>query len=142
MATAMVAGGVTVGAIQVSTSSPGTGVFDERDRELLEGCAPRRRCPPQCPAPRSKSAAHDLALLLEISREITATLDLDRVLRSVVNLASHALSFDRGAVGLYEKGKCEIRAVAGQETADPKDPKLRDLWPAPRGPRGGASSST
>jgi multidrug resistance efflux pump len=82
--------------------------------------------------------ARDLALLLEISREITATLDLDRVLQSVVNLASRALPFDRGAVGLYQKGQCEIRAVAGQETASPKDPRLQDLmaraaWAAGRG---------
>ena len=77
-------------------------------------------------------------MLLEISREITATLDLDRVLQSVVNLASRALTFDRGAVGLYEKGQCEIRAVAGEEKVDPKDPKLQDLvaraeWAAGRG---------
>jgi multidrug resistance efflux pump len=77
-------------------------------------------------------------VLFEISREITATLDLDRVLHSVVNLASRALSFDRGAVGLYEKGKCEIRALAGQDKVDPNDPGLRDLvaraeWAAGRG---------
>ena len=49
------------------------------------------------------------------------------MLQSVVNLASRALPFDRGAVGLYEKGTCDIRAVAGQDTVDPKDPRLRDL---------------
>jgi multidrug resistance efflux pump len=41
-------------------------------------------------------------------------------------------------VGLYDKGKCEIRAVAGQEKIDPDDPALRDLvaraeWAAGRG---------
>jgi multidrug resistance efflux pump len=60
------------------------------------------------------------------------------VLQSVVNLASKTLDFDRGAVGLYEKGKCEIRAVAGEEKVDPDDPSLRDLiaraeWAAGRG---------
>ena len=60
------------------------------------------------------------------------------MLRSVVNLASRALTFDRGAVGLYDKGKCEIRAVAGQDTVDQKDPGLQDLiaragWAAGRG---------
>jgi signal transduction protein with GAF and PtsI domain len=35
MATAMVAGGVTVGAIQISNKLTGKGVFDEGDRELL-----------------------------------------------------------------------------------------------------------
>ncbi len=39
---------------------------------------------------------------------------------------------------MYEKGECEIRAVAGQEKVDPKDPKLQDLiaraaWAAGRG---------
>lgn len=139
MATPMVAAGITVGAIQVVNKHAGTGVFDEHDRELLEGLAAIA-----APALRNaqlhvaETRAHDLALILEISREITATLDLDRVLQSVVNLASRALTFDRGAVGLYDKGKCEIRAVTGQEKIDPEDPALRDLvaraeWAAGRG---------
>jgi GAF domain-containing protein/multidrug resistance efflux pump len=139
MATAMVAGGVTVGAIQVSNKLTGDGVFDEGDRELLEGLAASAAAALRNAQLHTvEKRARDLALLLEISREITATLDLDRVLHSVVNLASKALSFDRGAVGLYEKGHCEIRAVAGEEKVDPKDPKLQDLiaraeWAAGRG---------
>jgi GAF domain-containing protein/multidrug resistance efflux pump len=139
MATAMVTGGVTVGAIQVSNKLTGDGVFDHRDRELLEGLAASAATALRNAQLHTvEKRARDLALLLEISREITSTLDLDRVLRSVVNLASRALSFDRGAVGLYQKGECEIRAVAGQEKADPKDPKLKDLiartaWASSRG---------
>ena len=42
------------------------------------------------------------------------------------------------AVGLYEKGHCDIRAVSGEEKIDPKDPRLQDLvgraeWAAGRG---------
>ena len=139
MATPMVAGGITVGAIQVVNKRTGTGVFDERDRQLLEGLAAAAASSLRnAQLHGAERRARDLAVLLEISREITATLDLDRVLNSVVNLASRALSFDRGAVGLYEKGKCDIRAVAGQETVDPADPTLRDLvaraeWAAGRG---------
>jgi GAF domain-containing protein/multidrug resistance efflux pump len=138
MATAMVAGGVTVGAIQVSNKLT-DGVFDDRDRELLEGLASSAAAALRNAQLHTvEKRARDLALLLEISREITATLDLDRVLRSVVNLASKAVDFDRGAVGLYDKGRCEIRAVAGQEKVDPEDPKLKDLiarasWAAGRG---------
>ena len=92
MATAMVAGGVTVGAIQVSNKLTGDGVFDERDRELLEGLASSAAAALRNAQLHTvEKRARDLALLLEISREITATLDLDRVLRSVVNLASKAL---------------------------------------------------
>jgi GAF domain-containing protein/multidrug resistance efflux pump len=139
MATAMVAGGVTVGAIQVSNKLTGKGVFDEKDRELLEGLAATAAAALRNAQLHTvEKRARDLALLLEISREITATLDLDRVLATVVNLASRALTFDRGAVGLFEKGQCEIRAVAGQEKVEPKDPKLQDViaraaWAAGRG---------
>lgn len=72
-------------------------------------------------------SARDLALITEMSREITSTLDLDRVLRSVVNLANRAFDFDRGAIALYEHGVCDIRAVAGADAVDPKDPALQDL---------------
>ena len=139
MATAMVAGGVTVGAIQVTNKTTGDGVFDERDRDLLEGLAASAAVALRnAQLHAADKRAGDLALLLDISREITATLDLDRVLQSVVNLASRALPFDRAAVALYEKGRCDIRAVAGEETVDPKDPKLQDLvarteWAAGRG---------
>ena len=139
MATPMVAGGVTVGAIQVVNKRTGSGVFDEQDKELLEGLAAAAGTALRnAQLHGAEHRARDLAVLLEISREITATLDLDRVLQSVVNLASRALTFDRGAVGLYEKGRCEIRAVAGQESVDPNDPRLQDLvaraeWAAGRG---------
>ena len=45
--------------------------------------------------------SRDFALVAEMSREVTATLDLDRVLRAVVNLAARAITFDRGALALY-----------------------------------------
>lgn len=82
--------------------------------------------------------ARDLGLITEMSREIVSTLDLDRVLRSVVNLASRMFSFDRGAIALYERGACDIRAVAGADGIQPKDPSLQDLalraaWAAGRG---------
>jgi GAF domain-containing protein/multidrug resistance efflux pump len=139
MATAMVASGVTVGAIQVTDKTAGDGIFDERDRDLLEGLAATAAIALRnAQLHAAEKRAGDLAVLLDISREITATLDLDRVLQSVVHLASRALPFDRAAVALYEKGRCDVRAVAGEETVDPKDPKLQDLvaraeWAAGRG---------
>lgn len=69
----------------------------------------------------------DLELVMEMSRAIGSTLDLDRVMRAVVNLAMRAIRFDRGAIALYERGKCDIRAVAGVEKIDPDDPDLQDL---------------
>jgi len=139
MATAMVAKGVTVGAIQVSNKVTGDGVFDDRDREVLEGLAASAAVALRnAQLHTAEKRARDLALLLEISREITATLDLDRVLVSVVNLASRALTFDRGAVGLTDKGSCDIRAIAGRDAVDPKSDETKRLaarggWAAEHG---------
>src|SRR5439155_8306480 len=127
MAAPMVTKGVTVGAIQLTNKLTDEGIFTERDRELLEGLAASAAIALRnAQLHAAEKRAGDLATLLEISREITATLDLDRVLHAVVNLASRALPFDRAAVALYEKGRCDIRAVAGEEKVDPKDPKLQD----------------
>jgi GAF domain-containing protein/multidrug resistance efflux pump len=134
----LVVGSERVGIVQLSEKT-GLGGFDRNDRERLEALAPIVALALRNARLHSAGKrAEDITLILEISREIGSTLDLDRVLRSVVNLAARALTFDRGAVGLYDKGKCEIRAVAGQEHVDPKDPGLQDLiaragWAAGRG---------
>jgi len=135
----LVAADETVGAVLLSAKADGAGTFDRADHERLEALAPLAAHALRNARLKSQARrAEDITLILEISREIGSTLDLDRVLRSVVNLASKALTFDRGAVGLYDKGKCEIRAVAGQDTVDQKDPGLQDLiaragWAAGRG---------
>jgi GAF domain-containing protein/multidrug resistance efflux pump len=121
------AGGVTVGRIDLA-AGPERGAFSPSDRALLADLTPLAGAALRNAGIHSgDSRAADLTLLLEISREITATLDLDRVLRSVVNLSARALTFDRAAVALYDKGICDIRAMAGQETVNGKDPKVLDL---------------
>jgi GAF domain-containing protein/multidrug resistance efflux pump len=139
MATAMVVQDVTVGSIQVSDKRGGEAVFTEGDRELFEGLAASAAIALRnAQLHAADKRARDLAALLEISREITSTLDLDRVLRTVVNAAARAIPFDHGAVGLYDKGACEILAIAGQEAVDAKDTRVQDLavragWAASRG---------
>src|SRR5574341_1456900 len=78
MATPMVTKGVTVGAIQVTNKVTGDGIFDDRDRQVLEGLAASAAVALRnAQLHAAEKRARDLALLLEISREITATLDLD-----------------------------------------------------------------
>ncbi len=72
-------------------------------------------------------ASRDLAIITEMSREIVSTLDLDRVLRSVVNLATRMITFDRGAIALYERGACDIRAMAGTDSVEARNAALQDL---------------
>src|SRR5213594_2065362 len=139
MATPMLTKGITVGAIQVVNKVRGDGIFDDRDREILEGLAASAAVALRnAQLHAAEKRARDLAVLLEISREITSTLDLDHVLQSVVNLASRALTFDQGAVGLLEKQQCEIRAIAGREQVDQKGERAKRLarraaWVVERG---------
>ena len=123
----------TVAVLRVSRPLVPLGDFAPSERETLQRLAAsagaalataNRLAASQRDA---EATARELALITEMSREITSTLDLDRVLRTVVNLAAKALSFDRGAVALYEHGVCDIRAVAGAEGIDAKDPALQDL---------------
>jgi multidrug efflux pump subunit AcrA (membrane-fusion protein) len=119
--------------LRVTRSLTRYGGFSEGEhdslRRLTDGAAAAMSSAMKLVASRkaAEESARDLALITEMSREITSTLDLDRVLRSVVNLASRALTFDRGALALYEHGVCDIRAVAGADGVDAKDPALQDL---------------
>src|SRR3989442_5390465 len=101
MATAMVTKGITVGAIQVVNKVRGDGIFDDRDREILEGLAASAAVALRnAQLHAAEKRARDLAVLLEISRQLTSTLDLDHGLQSLVNLASRPLTFHPGAVRL------------------------------------------
>jgi GAF domain-containing protein len=122
-------GDATVGCLRVTRErDPGGAGFAPLDRAVLEDLADSAAAALHS-AIRSESSERNenLALVLEMSREIGSSLDLDRVLGSVVNLAAKALRFDRGAVALYDSGKCDIRAVAGVEKVDSKSPEMQDL---------------
>src|SRR3989442_1149694 len=127
MATPMLTKGITVGAIQVVNKVRGDGIFDDRDREILEGLAASAAVALRnAQLHAAEKRARDLAVLLEISREITSTLDLDHVLQSVVNLASRALTFDQGAVGLLEKHQSEIPRELAEILANQTTGALRN----------------
>ncbi len=119
--------GNEVGLIRVSRDAGAVG-FDDGDREALgdvtDSVAAALYAAVQAEA---ASSQHDLALVLEMSKEIGSSLDLDRVLRTVVNLSAKAVEFDRGAVALYDNGKCDVRAVAGVDTIDATTPEMQDL---------------
>ena len=117
-----------VGALRVTRDSAAGGPYTGAEHETLERLARAAEVAwRNARQVASNDRARDLALVMEMSREIASTLDLDRVMRSVVNLAMKALPFDRGAIALYERGTCDIRAVAGADTVDPDDPELQDL---------------
>jgi GAF domain-containing protein/biotin carboxyl carrier protein len=69
---------------------------------------------------------HTLDALLQISREITSTLNLDHVLAAVVQHAASVVPFDRCAIGYFDRGRFVLGAVSGEEEI-PKTPEMEDL---------------
>ena len=69
---------------------------------------------------------HVLDALLQISREITSTLNLDHVLAAVVQHAASVVPFDRCAIAYFDRGRCILGAVSGEEEI-PKTQEMEDL---------------
>jgi len=70
-----------------------------------------------------------LNTLTEVSREITSTLNLERILQLVVNGPQKIMLYDRGAVALEQNGKLQLKALSGKpeiNTADPGIKRLRE----------------
>lgn len=67
----------------------------------------------------------ELDALLAVSREITSTLDLDKVMRTIVNASSALVTYDRAAIAVLSRGQLRIGAVSGVTELDRKDPSVR-----------------
>src|SRR5688572_11514934 len=90
-----------LGAFQILNKQSGDGQFDEHDLALLDGLArPAGLALRNAQLHAVEKRARDFKALLGISREITSTLDVDRLSMTVVNLGSQALEYDRAAIGL------------------------------------------
>jgi len=119
---ALRAKGDTLGVIQVINKRNGNGRFDENDLTLVSGLASTAGLALRnAQLHDAERRAHDLKALLGISREITSTLDVERLTMSVVNLASQTINYDRAAIALDEGGREMLKAISGQETVDRSD---------------------
>jgi len=109
----------TLGALQVLNKKSDTGLFDESDLTLLKGLAATASLALRnAQLHGAELRARDLKAMLDISREITSTLDTDRLAVSLVNLGSRLLSYDRAVISLVDSGQLTPRAISGQEAFD------------------------
>lgn len=68
-----------------------------------------------------------LQTLVEVSGEITSTLNLERVLRAVVNGPGAVIPYERAAIALEQRGRLQLKAVSGMEQINPDDPDVSRL---------------
>ena len=68
-----------------------------------------------------------LEMLVTISREITSTLNLERVLQTIVNAPQAVIPYERAAVALDHGGKYKLSAVTGVTQVDDNAPDISPL---------------
>jgi RND family efflux transporter MFP subunit len=68
-----------------------------------------------------------LETLVRVSQEITSTLNLDRVLQTIVNAPQAVIPYQRAAIALEKNGKYKLAAVTGLTTVDADAPDVAPL---------------
>jgi len=68
-----------------------------------------------------------LETLVRVSQEITSTLNLERVLQTIVNAPQAVIPYERAAIALEQDGKYKLAAITGLTQVDPDAPDIAPL---------------
>jgi GAF domain-containing protein/multidrug efflux pump subunit AcrA (membrane-fusion protein) len=124
----LVVRGECLGSLQILNKKGEGGRFTREDAEVaqeisLDAAAAVRNARLM----KAERRAAELRALLKMSREITSTLDLGRILTTAANILSGIVAFDRCAVALERKESLEVVALSGKEKVDRADPGVKAL---------------
>ncbi|HYT31929.1 MAG TPA: GAF domain-containing protein, partial [Thermoanaerobaculia bacterium] len=75
----------------------------------------------------AEKKVEELDALLAVSREITSTLDLDKVMKTIVNGTAALVRYDRCAIAIQDRGRLRLGAVSGTGNLDRKNPDVRRI---------------
>lgn len=76
---------------------------------------------------QSERKAQVLETLVTISGEITSTLNLDRVLQTIVNGPQSVIPYERSAIALERDGQLQLKAVSGMRQINFGEPSVGHL---------------
>ncbi|MGH9317373.1 MAG: efflux RND transporter periplasmic adaptor subunit [Thermoanaerobaculia bacterium] len=117
---------VPVGALVLANKRGRHPEFSAEDEELLQDLARQAvRALRVARQYEAEKKVEELDALLAVSREITATLDLDKVMKTIVNATSALVEYDRCAIAIQDRGRLRLGAVSGTSEIDRKDPETR-----------------
>ena len=117
---------VPIGALVLVNKRGRHPEFSAEDEELLTDLSRQAvRALRTARQHEAEKKVQELDALLAVSREITATLDLDKVMGTIVNATSALIPYERCAIGILEKGRLRLGAVSGAREVDHKDPNVR-----------------
>jgi RND family efflux transporter MFP subunit len=102
--------------------------FDEDDQFLLINiCETASNALHNASLLQAERKVEILEALVKVSGEITSTLDMDRVLDAVVNGPSSVIPYERAAIALDQRGRLQLKAIAGVNKINPQDPNTARL---------------
>ena len=120
--------GDCMGALQILNKKGGTGRFTKDDVEFLTEIAlDAASVIRNSQLLTTESRAKEMKALLRMSREITSTLDLDRILTTAANVLTGIVAFDRCTLALERRGGLEVVALSGVEKVNRSDPEVKRL---------------
>lgn len=102
--------------------------FDEDDQFLLTNiCETASNALRNASLLQSERKVEILQTLVQVSSEITSTLNLDRVLQAVVNHTQAIILFERAAIALEQRGALQLKVISGMTQINPADPAVSGL---------------
>lgn len=119
---------ISIGALVLANKRGRHPEFSAEDEELLQDVARQAvRALRTSRQHEAEKKVQELDALLAVSREITSTLDLDKVMQSIVNATAALITYDRCAIGILEKGKMRLGAISGAAEVDRSKPEVKRL---------------
>ncbi len=116
--------GAVVGVVEAINKLDGT-PFDEDDLFLLSTmCETASNALHNASLLQAERKLEILETLVKVSAEITATLDLDRVLNAVVSEPAAVIPYERASIALEQRGRLQVRAVTGMTAINPSNPEV------------------
>ncbi|MGE5276545.1 MAG: efflux RND transporter periplasmic adaptor subunit [Acidobacteriota bacterium] len=118
----------SIGALTLANKRGRHPEFSPEDEELLQDVARQAvRALRTARQHEAEKKVQELDALLAVSREITSTLDLDKVMQTIVNATAALITYDRCAIGILEKGKMRLGAISGAAEVDRSKPEVKRL---------------
>jgi len=116
-----------VGVVEVVNRLDGA-PFDEDDQFLLNNiCQTATNALHNASLLQAERKLEILQTLVEVSAEITSTLNLDGVLEAIVNRPAAVIPYERSAVALESRGKLQLKAISGMDVIVPGDREVSRL---------------
>ena len=102
--------------------------FDEDDQFLLTNiCETASNALHNASLLQAERKVEILQTLVQVSGEITSTLNLDSVLESIVNHTQAIIPFERAAIALEQRSVLQVKALSGMKQINPADPAVSGL---------------